>query len=101
MDERETQFHAALLVCGSVPKLKVALEFQYKGASERFDYDKFKAHKITLIAHLREADYFDVVYSVPGSRNDPLVHEVLTEKAALWIGEFYKWLLSQQQLHTV
>lgn len=97
--ERETQFLAALLLLGPVPKLKQCLEFASRERDrERYQsYGLYKKHKIKLLAHLAEADYFDVYYEVPGTRYDPNTHMQLTEKAALWIGEFYQWMLKEQQ----
>lgn len=99
MNEREVQFHAALLACGNVPNLRVSLDLLGTADANRYQSVQLIAkHKPKLLRHLVEADYFDVYYEhvVHGAKG-----EQLTEKAALWIGEFYQWLLKQQQLHSV
>ena len=97
MNEREIQFHAGLLVVGEPPgRLRNCLKFGGQDVT-RFNYAAFKLHKSKLLAYLEAADYFDVYYPAPGKRDDPHVHQVLTEKAAVWIGEFYQWILAAQE----
>ena len=110
MNEREVQFHAALLECGNVSSLATLLA---PGCNRLTDFDSrpsclrrlFPKHKEALLEHLVRADYFDVYYTVGGDAVAPDVKtaefEVLTPKAANWIGEFYQWLLKQQDLHSV
>jgi len=96
--ERELQFTTALLSCGAdLDDLEGCLSLGVPGGTRpipaTFNYAKFKAHKAKLLAHLEAADYFDVYYA--NIRATPIDFQ-LTEKAALWVGEFYQWLLRQQ-----
>ena len=94
--KRETQFVAALLMCGAVANIKLVLEFdRVKLTTDHPDARRaFKMHKQRLIRHLLAADYFDVYYHT--SRHLGVAGGQLTERAALWIGEFYKWMLREQ-----
>ena len=100
MNNLEVQFHAALLECGDVPRLKMALSFERDGRgispAAQFNYPKFKTHKLALLEHLVRADYFDVFYDKTCKCEKMEAH--LTEKAALWVGEFYQWLVIQQDV---
>ncbi|KKM83816.1 hypothetical protein LCGC14_1305510 [marine sediment metagenome] len=93
MNEREIQFHAGLLVVGKPPgQLRDCLGYGVPEVSvNSYDYTAFKLHKLKLLEHLVDADYFDVYYA-SGSYGE----QVLTEKAALWVGEFYQWILATQ-----
>lgn len=95
-DERETQFAVALLLLGTPAQLGRCLEFENKSDGIRYQsYRLFRTHKAKLLEHLEKADYFDVYYMVE-------VHGVrgsqLTEMCALWVGDFYQWILHQQNL---
>ena len=93
MNEREIQFHAGLLVVGKPPgQLRDCLGYGVpEGSMNRRDYSALKLHKLKLLEHLVDADYFDVYYA-SGSYGE----QGLTEKAALWVGEFYQWILATQ-----
>lgn len=88
---REAQFLAALLECGNVSHTVMPL---YAGAGVPWIPAEFIAHKRALIDHLQRADYFDVYqkWEVHGAKG-----QQLTPTAALWIGEFYSWLLRMQK----
>ncbi len=98
-EERELQFHTALLSCGSVSNLSDALRIEAiqgpRQSDSRINYRNFKVHKQALLEHLCAADYFDVYYEPYAlvTRNA----STLTEKAAMWISEFYLWLMEQQE----
>ncbi len=96
-EDLEAQFLTALLSCGGIDTIDIAMEYQTQPErGHRYGmHMRFRTHKAALIVHLMEADYFDVHYEVR-------VHKVqgapqLTEKAALWIGKFYQWLVDNQQ----
>lgn len=94
MNEQETQFHAALLVVGNLPNLMTAASFD-RDKMPKFNPNQFMDHKLELIQHLKQADYFNVHYKGEW-RGSMGIH--LSEEAALWISEFYQWLL-MHQLH--
>ncbi len=106
-EERETQFLTVLLVCGGVPNLRGCLDFNNRTAQNNSvhvagellasaaSFKRFKIHRTNLIVHLMAADYFDVYHCVTCANEKNL--KQLTEKATLWIGEFYQWLLAKQE----
>lgn len=105
MDEQETQFHAALLIVGKPPgRLRDCLMFHERKTINSYDYTAFKLHKSKLIEHLESADYFDVYYEQSRLNGKKIIwpDKMLTEKAALWVGKFYQWVLAtQEKLHSV
>lgn len=96
---KDEQFAAALMLLGDLPNIRLNLIPHAPaklGDATPVSYPEFVAYKTSVIELLKEADMFDVYYLVPGVRDDPNVHEQLTEKASLWIGEYFQWMASEQ-----
>ena len=94
MNERETQFHAALLCVGMPDKLKYHLQpdSDMVGFNDRAE---FLRHMLELKAWLSNAGYFDVHYEVKCHSHTGVPLTRTTAKADAWISAYYRWCAKQ------
>lgn len=102
---KDEQFASALLLLGNLPNIHLNLIKHTPdrlGDVKTVPYPEFAQYRRKLIDLLEEADMFDVRYIKYGNWGSTGDTE-LTEKAALWIGEYFRWMATEQKnrLHTV
>lgn len=97
--ERETQFLAALLELGSIPGIAEWIRFDSTGEPvawrRQTHRSEFYDHKNQLLRWLAWNNIVNVYIRVPDVEA-PAVIETLSSECAVWVGEFYQWLLEQQ-----